>query len=85
MRGRLGAGRLGAADYAPGLLGIWTFMHRDFFAPEVKNFFFKKKFFFKKQNFFKKTSFFQKTFFFPKTYFSTKKRFSSQKSFFSFK
>ena len=29
-RGRLGAGRLGAADYAPGLLGAWTFRRRDF-------------------------------------------------------
>ena len=25
MRGRLGSGRLGAADYAPGLLGAETF------------------------------------------------------------
>ena len=32
-RGRLGAGRLAAADYAPGLLGTRTFMHRDFYAP----------------------------------------------------
>ena len=29
-RGRLGAGRLGAADYAPGLLGSGTFRRRDF-------------------------------------------------------
>ena len=29
-RGRLGAGRLGAADYAPGILGAWTFRRRDF-------------------------------------------------------
>ena len=29
-RGRLGAGRLGAADYAPGLLCAWTFRRRDF-------------------------------------------------------
>ena len=50
-RGRLGAGRLGAADYAPGLLGAWTFRRRDFQAPEVKKFFFK--------NFFKKNFFFQ--------------------------
>ena len=28
--GRIGAGRLGAADYAPGLLGAGTFMRRDF-------------------------------------------------------
>ena len=29
-RGRLCTGRLGAADYAPGLLCAWTFMRRDF-------------------------------------------------------
>ena len=29
-RGCLGAGRLGTADYAPRLLGVWTFMRRDF-------------------------------------------------------
>ena len=26
-RRRLGSGRLGNADYAPELLGAWTFMH----------------------------------------------------------
>ena len=30
MRGRLGTGRLGAADYAPGLLCAGTFRCRDF-------------------------------------------------------
>ena len=40
----LGAGCLGAAAYAPGLLGAWTFMRLDFYAPEVKKIFFPKKF-----------------------------------------
>ena len=67
-RGRLGAGLLGAADYAPGLLGAWTVRRRDFYAPEIKNFFFYSKFFFKKKNFFSKKSFFSR-FFFTKTNF----------------
>ena len=33
--GRLGAGRLGAADYSPGLLCTWTFMRLDFYAPRL--------------------------------------------------
>ena len=48
---RLGIGRLGTADYAPGLLGARTFMRQDCYEPEVKKLFFvsNNSFFQKKQ------------------------------------
>ena len=49
MRGRLGAGRLGAADYAPGLLGARgkkkILLKKKFFCQKI---FFQKKIFFSK-------------------------------------
>ena len=33
MRGRLGSGRLGTADYGPGILWAGNFMRREFYAP----------------------------------------------------
>ena len=82
-RGRLGTGRLGAADYAPGLLGTWTFRHLDFYVPRLlgargkKNFFSKNNFFLQKKFFFQEKKFFSKkqVFFQKKVNFSTKKFF----------
>ena len=57
--GRLGAGRLAAADYAPGLLCAETFRRQ-----RQKNFFSKKNFFFSKNIFSTKKRFStQKNFF----------------------
>ena len=77
-------GRLGAADYAPGLLGArGKKIFFKFFQKKSKKFFSKEFFFHKNKFFFPKTSFFsKKKFFFQTTFFSTKKRFSSQKNFF---
>ena len=81
-RGRSGAGRLGAADYAPGLLGAWTFMRLDFYAPRLLGARGKKFFFQIFQQFFEK-KFFQKNFFFPKkVFFSRKRSFFTKTSFF---
>ena len=62
--GRLGAGRLGAADYAPEV-------NKNFFQKK----FFCQKVFFQEKNVFKKQVFFQKKLFFPKKSFFSKKPF----------
>ena len=96
-RGRLGSGRLGAADYAPpiirrdfyapGLLGAETFRRQRqnfvfIFLNFFKKIFFQKKKFFSKKFFFKKKIFIsQKQVFFQKQVFSQKTFFSSKKRF----
>ena len=84
--GRLGAGRLCIANYAPGLLGAWTFSAWIFSTRGRKNFLFQKKFknFFVKKFFSKKKLFFfkKKSFFFKKHFFLQKNVFLSKKVFF---
>ena len=85
--GRLRAGCLCTADYAPGLLCTGTFrrqifMHLDFSAIEVKNFFFQNVFFEKIFQIFKKKKIlFQKQVFSPKKFISEKYFFFEKKIF----
>ena len=80
-RGRLGAGRLCAADYAPGFLGAETFRRQRlniFFSKNFSKIFskkiFSKKSFFSRKKFFSQNQvFFQKKFFFPKKHFFLQK------------
>ena len=80
-RGRLGAGRLGAADYAPGLeapglLGAETFRRQ-----RQEKIFFPKKVFFSKTGFLPKKIFFSNDSLFSNKNFFEKKNFFQQTSF----